>query len=105
MNGKIKPLNDRVLVEPIDESEFMYGNILIPDLGKERPEMGKVIAVGPGRLSEFSGQWVPVNAKIGDIVLVPKVGTIRVDVKGKEYYIAQDREILASFEPEVVTKN
>ena len=73
----------------------MYGNIVIPDLGKEKPEMGEVVSVGPGRLSEF-GQFIRVNAKIGDIVLVPKIGTLRIDFEGEEYYIVQDREILAT---------
>ena len=73
----------------------MYGNIVIPDLGKERPEMGEVIAVGPGRQTEF-GQFIRVNAKVGDIVLIPKIGSIRIDFEGDEYFITPDKEILAS---------
>ena len=91
----LEPQNDRVLIKPIEEDEQMYGNIVIPDMGKERPEMGVVIAVGPGRQSEF-GQYIRVNAKVGDIVLVPKIGTIRIEFEGDEYYITQDREILAT---------
>ena len=91
----LEPQNDRVLIKPIAEDEQMYGNIVIPDMGKERPEMGQVIAVGPGRQSEF-GQYIRVNAKVGDIVLVPKIGTIRIEFEGDEYYITQDREILAT---------
>lgn len=91
----LEPQNDRVLIKPIEEDEQMYGNIVIPDLGKERPEMGEVIAVGPGRQSEF-GHYIRVNAKVGDIVLVPKIGTIRIEFEGDEYYITQDREILAT---------
>jgi len=91
----LEPQNDRVLIKPIEEDEQMYGNIVIPDMGKERPEMGEVIAVGPGRQSEF-GQYIRVNAKVGDIVLVPKIGTIRIEFEGDEYYITQDREILAT---------
>lgn len=91
----LEPQNDRVLIKPIEEDEQMYGNIVIPDMGKERPEMGKVIAIGPGRQSEF-GQYIRVNAKVGDIVLVPKIGTIRIEFEGDEYYITQDREILAT---------
>jgi chaperonin GroES len=64
-------------------------------MGKERPEMGQVIAIGPGRQSEF-GHYIRVNAKVGDIVLVPKIGTIRIEFEGDEYYITQDREILAT---------
>jgi len=91
----LEPQNDRVLIKLIEDDEQMYGNIVIPDMGKERPEMGQVIAVGPGRQSEF-GQYIRVNAKVGDIVLVPKIGTIRIEFEGDEYYITQDREILAT---------
>ena len=73
----------------------MYGNIIIPDMGKEKPEMGEVIAVGPGRQSEF-GQFIRVNAKVGDFVLIPKIGSLRIDFEGQEYFITQDREILAT---------
>ena len=92
---QLKPSNDRILIKPIDEGEQTYGNIVIPDMGKEKPEMGEVLAVGPGRLSQY-GQMIPVrSSKVGDIVLVPKIGTLRIDFEGEEYYIAQDREVLA----------
>lgn len=95
MNKVLNPCNDRIIVKPIDEGEQMYGNIVVPDMGKEKPEMGKVIAVGPGRLSEY-GKLIPVRScKLDDIVLLPKIGTLRVDFEGEEYFIAQDREILA----------
>ena len=94
MSKLLKPSNDRVLIKPIDEGEQTYGSIVIPDMGKEKPEMGEVIAVGQGRMSEF-GQFIPVKHKVGDIVLVPKIGTLRIDFEGEEFYIAQDREILA----------
>jgi len=90
----IIPTNDRILVKPIDEGEQTYGSIVIPDMGKEKPEIGEVLAIGPGRLSEY-GKMIPVRScKIGDIVMVPKIGTLRIDFEGEEFYIAQDREIL-----------
>ena len=90
----INPTNDRILVKPIDEGEQTYGSIVIPDMGKEKPEIGEVIAVGPGRLSEF-GKMIPIRScKVGDMVMVPKIGTLRIDFEGQEYYIAQDREVL-----------
>jgi len=93
--SKLQPTNDRILIKPIDEGEQTYGSIVIPDMGKEKPEMGEVIATGPGRLSEH-GQLITVRScKVGDIVLVPKIGTLRIDFEGEEYYIAQDREVLA----------
>ena len=95
MSKTLIPQNDRVLVKPIDEGEQMYGNIVIPDMGKEKPEMGEVISIGPGRTSEF-GHYISVKAKVGDIVLVPKIGTLRIDFEGDEYYIVQDKEILAT---------
>ena len=95
MSKKLIPQNDRVLIKPLDEGEQMYGNIVIPDMGKEKPEMGEVLAIGPGRMSEF-GKYVTVQAKVGDVVLIPKIGTLRFDYDGEEYYIIQDREILAT---------
>ncbi len=76
---------NRIVVKPIEQTEQMYGNIIIADMGKERPEMGEVIAVGPGRMSEY-GKFVPVNVNVGDIVLLPKIGTIRVEFDGCSYY-------------------
>jgi chaperonin GroES len=94
MSKSLVPQNDRVLIKPIEAGEEMYGNIIIPDMGKEKPEMGEVVAVGPGRQSEF-GQFIRVNVSVGDIVLVPKIGSLRIDFEGQEYFITPDREILA----------
>ena len=95
MSKLLKPTNDRILIKPIDEGEQTYGSIVIPDMGKEKPEMGEVLEIGPGRLSEH-GQLITVRScKVGDVVLVPKLGTLRLDFEGQEYYIAQDKEILA----------
>ena len=94
MAKELIPFNDRVVIKPIDETEQMYGNIVVPDMGKDRPEMGTVVAVGPGRQSEF-GQFIRVNAKVGDTVLIPKIGSLRVDFEGDEYFITPDKEILA----------
>jgi len=97
---KLNPANDRVVVKPIEEDEQLNGNIIVPDMGKERPEMGEVIAAGPGRMSEF-GKHIPVKAKVGQVVLVPKIGSIRVELEGQEFYIVQDREILAIVEEDI----
>lgn len=95
MSQKLLPTNDRILLRPIDEGEQTYGSIVIPDMGKEKPEMGEVLAIGPGRLSEHNQLITVRSCKVGDIVLVPKIGTLRIDFEGEEYYIAQDREVLA----------
>jgi len=86
--------NDRIIVKPIEEEESTYGNIIVPDMGKEKPEIGEVVSVGPGRHTEF-GAFVEPNAKVGQRVLIPKIGSIRVDFEGEEYYIVPDKEILA----------
>ena len=101
----INPTNDRILVKPIDEGEQTYGSIVIPDMGKEKPEIGEVLAVGPGRLSEF-GKMIPIRScKVGDMVMVPKIGTLRIDFEGQEYYIAQDREVLGVIKETKQTEN
>lgn len=94
---QLQPTNDRILLKPIDEGEQMYGNIVVPDMGKEKPELGEVLAVGPGRQSELDpSKLITIRScKVGDIVMVPKIGTLRVDFEGQEYYLAQDREVLA----------
>jgi len=94
-NKRLIPKNDRVIVKPIEESEQMYGSIIVPDMGKERPEMGVVIGVGNGRMSEF-GHFIHTRTRVGDIVLIPKIGSIRVEFEGEEYYIVQEKEILAT---------
>jgi chaperonin GroES len=93
MKEQLVMKHDKVLVKPIDESEQLYGSIIVPDLGKEKPQIGEVIAVGPGRTSEF-GSFVAISVEVGDKVLVPKIGVIRIDFEGDEYYILPDREIL-----------
>jgi chaperonin GroES len=86
-------LHDNIIVVPLEENEQLHGNILIPDLGRERPEIGKVVAVGPGRTTEF-GSFLKPNVEVGDTVLIPKIGFIRVDFDGIEYFIGPFREIL-----------
>ena len=95
MSKTLQANNDRVIIKPIESGEEMYGSIIVPDMGKEKPEMGEVMSVGPGRQSEF-GSWIEVNAKVGDIVLIPKIGSLRIDFEGQEYFITADREILAT---------
>ena len=95
MSKELSANSDRVIVKPVEAGEERFGSIILPDMGKERPEMGEVISVGPGRQSEF-GQFIQVQAKVGDVVLIPKIGTIRIDFEGEEYFLLPDREILAT---------
>ena len=91
---KIKPLGERVLVEPLKEGEVNKGGIIIPDSAKEKPQEGKVIAVGTGKVDD-NGKKVPFNVKVGDTVLMPKYGGTEVKVDGKEYQIMREDDILA----------
>jgi chaperonin GroES len=91
---KIKPLGDRVLVEPLKEAEVKKGGIIIPDTAKEKPQEGVVIALGTGKLDD-DGKKVPFNVKKGDVVLMPKYGGTEVKVDGKEYQIMREEDILA----------
>ena len=100
MDKKLYPKNDRILLKPIDEGEQTYGSIVIPDMGKEKPEIGQVLAIGPGRMSENGTMMLVRSCKVGDLVMIPKIGTLRMDYDGEEYYIAQDREVLAVIEKE-----
>ena len=95
---KIRPLADRVLVQPIDEdSEVKKGGIIIPDTAKEKPQEGKVVAVGTGKLDD-DGKKMPFNVKKGDRVLMPKYGGTEVKIEDKEYQIVREEDILAVIE-------
>ena len=91
---KIKPLSDRVLVEPVKEDEVSEGGIIIPDSAKEKPQEGKVVAVGTGKIDE-NGKIIPFNVKKGDLVLMPKYGGTEVKIDGNEYQIMREDDILA----------
>jgi len=92
----IKPLADRVLIEPIEQQEERIGNIIIPDTAKEKPQEGKVIAVGPGR--QDNGKVVPLQVKVGDRVLYGKYAGTEIKKDGKEYLIVRESDILAVIE-------
>jgi chaperonin GroES len=91
---KIKPLGERVLVEAITEEQQTKGGIIIPDTAKEKPQQGKVIAVGTGKIDD-NGNKVPFNVKKGDIVLMPQYGGQTVKLDDKEYQIMREDDILA----------
>jgi len=94
---KIRPLSDRVLLEPVKE-ENKKGRIILPEtIEKERPEQAVVVSVGPGRTDD-NGKKVPMNVKKGDKVLFTKYGPNEVKVGDKEYLIAREEDILAILE-------
>ena len=91
---KIKPLGDRILVEPIEEKEEKKGGIIIPDSAKEKPQESKVVALGTGKTDD-DGKKVPFEVKKGDKVLVSKYGGTEIKLDGKEYKILNSDDILA----------
>ena len=94
----IKPISDHILIEPIKEEEKTKTGILLPDSAeKEKPEQGKVVAVGPGKKDE-SGKAVPLEVKPGDRVLFTKYGPTEIKVEDKDYLIAKEEDILAILE-------
>ena len=94
---KIRPLGDRVLVEPVEEKDVRKGGIIIPDSAKEKPQEGKVIEVGPGKLDD-NGKIVPMNVKKGDKVLMPKYGGTEVKISDKTYQLVREEDILGIIE-------
>ena len=94
---KIRPLDDRVVVEPIEAEETTAGGIVLPDTAKEKPQKGKVIAVGPGRLDE-NGKRIPMEVKEGDVVLFSKYAGTEVKIDDEEYLIMREDDILAILE-------
>ena len=93
MKCPIIPLGDRVVLLPIDEGEQQYGSIIVPDMGKEKPEMGEVLAVGEGRVTN-NGAIIKNQLKKGQIVMVPKFGAQIVVVEGETYIIASENDVL-----------
>jgi len=94
----IKPLSDHIVIEPISQEEKTKSGILVPStIDKERPEQGKVIAVGPGKRTD-SGNIISPEVKPGDVVLFTKYGPNEVKVDDKEYLIAKQEDILAILE-------
>ena len=91
---KVKPLADRVVVQPLDEDEQMRGGLYIPDTAKEKPSQGKVVAVGPGKISD-DGTRLEMDVSVGDKVLYGKYSGTDVTLEGEEYLILRESDILA----------
>jgi len=97
MAVNLKPLGDRVLVEPVEEKEVKKGGIIIPDTAKEKPTEGLVVALGTGKTDD-NGKKVPFEVKKGDRVLISKYGGTEIKLDGKEYKILNSDDILAVVE-------
>ena len=94
MTSKLQPMADRVVVKPIEKEEKTKGGIFLPDTAKEKPQEGKVLAVGPGRLSD-DGKRVQMDIKVGDIVVYARYGGTEIKVEEEELIILRESDILA----------
>ena len=90
----ITPLDDRIVIEPLEKEEKTQGGIFLPDAAKEKPQKGKVLAVGPGKMLD-SGKRAPVSVSVGDTVLFAKYGGAEVRVEGKDLLIMRESDVLA----------
>lgn len=93
----IKPLDDRIVIERLEAEEKTPGGIVLPDTAKEKPQKGKVVAVGEGKLLE-SGKRAPISVKKGDLVFFGRYAGTEVTVDGKEYLIMKESDLLAKIE-------
>jgi chaperonin GroES len=91
---KLQPLGDRVVVKPMPKEEITKGGIFIPDTAKEKPQDGKVLAVGPGRMTE-DGKRIAMDVKVGDVVIYAKYGGTEIKEDGDELIILRESDILA----------
>lgn len=90
----LEALFDAVIVKPQESEETTFGNIIVPDLGKEKNETATVVAVGPGKYS-VTGNFIPSTVKVGDRVVLPTMGFTKFPFEGEEYYVGPENQILA----------
>lgn len=94
---KVRPLGDRVLVKPLEVEEKKKGGIIIPDTAKEKPQEGKVIAVGKGKITE-EGKTLPLDVKVGDRILFGKYSGNEIKIDNEDYLIVKEEDILGIIE-------
>ena len=94
----LKPLEDRIVVKPGDAEETTASGLVIPDTAKEKPQQGEVLAVGAGRRSDTTGEIIPVDVKVGDLVVYSKYGGTEITVDGQDVLILNARDVLAIVE-------
>jgi chaperonin GroES len=92
---KIRPLDDRVVIEPFEAEETTAGGIVLPDTAREKPQQGKVIAAGPGKLLEKTGERGKMSLKIGDVVFYGKYSGTNIELNGMDYVILRESDVLA----------
>ncbi|MGZ4690372.1 MAG: co-chaperone GroES [Acidimicrobiia bacterium] len=94
----LQPLGDRIVVRPGDAEEMTVSGLVIPDTAKEKPQQGEVLAVGPGRRAENSGELIPLDIAVGDTVVYSKYGGTEITVDGEDLLILAGRDVLAKIE-------
>ena len=94
MSMKLKPLGNRVVVEPTEQDEITAGGIVLPETAKEKPQKGKVLSAGPGERDE-NGKYIPMDVKAGDMVLFAKYAGTEIKVDGKKLLILRESDLLA----------
>ncbi len=92
---KLQPLEDRIVVRTAEAEERTASGLVIPDTAKEKPQQGEVLAVGPGRRSEQTGEIIPLDIEVGDTVVYSKYGGTEISLDGADYLILNARDILA----------
>jgi chaperonin GroES len=92
---KLQPLEDRIVVRPAEAEETTVSGLVIPDTAKEKPQQGEVLAVGPGRRSEHSGELVALDIAVGDTVVYSKYGGTEITIDGEDVLILSSRDVLA----------
>ena len=90
----VRALFNAVIVKPIEEEESVHGNIVVPDMGKEKNQHAVVVAVGPGKPT-INGNLIPTTVEIGQTVIVPTMGFTRMEFDGEEYYVGPENQLLA----------
>ena len=93
MSISIKPLEDRIVIRQVEAEQTTASGLVIPDTAKEKPQEGEVIAVGPGRVDD-KGNRIPVDVKVGDVVIYSRYGGTEVKYEGQEFQILSSREVL-----------
>ena len=93
---KLQPLEDRIVVRPGESDQTTASGLVIPDTAKEKPQQGEVLAAGPGRRSDHTGEIIPLDVKVGDTVVYSKYGGTEITIDGEELLILTSRDVLAT---------
>lgn len=91
---KLEALFNAVIVKPLEAEETQHGNIIVPDMGNEKNQMGEVISVGPGQDTQM-GNFIPTKLQPGDIVVLPTMGFTKLPFEGEEYWVGPENQVLA----------